>query len=926
MIHAAPRPTWQLRTLVLAAVVALTACGGGGGGGAVFPFVPPPPTDTAPPPVQPPPPAPTCAAAIPADAPLAAIPAVQGTGHLSPMAEQAVTVRGVVVGDFQATGTGDPRLNGFFVQSLVPDADPLTSEGLFVYAPANATRVAVGDYVQVSGTVTEFGQTAGAGAKPDSITQIAGSSDKPVAVSICGSGLAIAPTPITLPVADESTLERYEGMLVEIAQPLAVSELFELGRYGQLVLALNGRQFNPTNGNAAATHEQNLLARIVLDDGGSRQNPNPIPYLSAAGTDGTRRMGDTTQKVTGILSHNFAAYRIQPTEATSFAQANPRPATAPAVGGALKVASLNVLNYFTTFQNGENAAGQTGQGCTLGSEAPSAGNCRGANNRTEFDRQQAKIVAAIAGLDADVIGLMEIQNTDVATDNLVAALNAKLGAGTYASVRSGSFGTDAIKVDILYKPAKVQRVGGLVFPTGTDLTDYVAPSGRPPLAQRFSAVGNHGGFWFVVNHLKSKGSCPGTGDIDLGQGCFNLARTKQATALNSFVAKLKAQGEADVLMMGDFNSYLLEDPTKVLESAGNESLLKRMPANDRYTYVFGGETGALDHAYASGSLATQVAGVGVWHINADEPTALDYNTDFTTDDRYAPTPFRASDHDPVLVGLNLAADAAVTLPILGGTIPATAKAGESYGVTITEALPGGTATLSSLSVDWGDGSAATTAPGAGTVTHTYAAAGSFEVVITLTNSAGQTATRSGTVAVSKIVVVPPGPPDLFFSEYIEGSSNNKAIELYNPTAAALDLSLYTVKLYSNGASTPTNTQVLSGTLAAGATLVLSNSGATAPFKPAGSIVSSVVNYNGDDALTIEKSGTVIDRIGQVGVDPGNEWKSDAISTLNQTLRRKPEVKAGDRNPLLPFDPAEQWGPAVPLPIDTSDGLGSHTVD
>lgn len=209
------------------------------------------------------------------------------------------------------------------------------------------------------------------------------------------------------------------------------------------------------------------------------------------------------------------------------------------------------------------------------------------------------------------------------------------------------------------------------------------------------------------------------------------------------------------------------------------------------------------------------------------------------------------------------------------------------------------------------------------MTHTYAAAGSFDVVITLTNSAGQTATRSGTVAVSKIVVVPPGPPDLFFSEYIEGSSNNKAIELYNPTAATLDLSLYTVKLYSNGASTATNTQVLSGTLAPGATLVLSNSGATTPFKPAGSIVSSVVNYNGDDALTIEKSGTVIDRIGQVGVDPGTEWKSGSVSTLDQTLRRKPTVKAGDRNPLLPFDPAEQWDS---FPINTSDGLGSHTVN
>ncbi|MDA7418016.1 ExeM/NucH family extracellular endonuclease [Xenophilus arseniciresistens] len=911
--------------MILAAALALSACGGGGNGGAVFPFLPSPPTDgTQPPVVQPPVPAPTCAVAIPADAPLTAIPEIQGTGDRSPMADQtAATVRGVVVGDFQAIPNGDTRLNGFFVQSLVPDADPLSSEGLFVYAPSNATRVKVGDYVQVSGAVTEYGQTAGANAKPDSLTQIAGTVDKPVAVTVCGSDIPMAATAITLPVESETTLERYEGMLVEIAQPLAVSELFELGRYGQMVLALNGRQFNPTNGNAAATHAQNLLARIVLDDGNSRQNPNPIPYLSSADTHGTRRMGDMTQKVRGILSHNFAAYRIQPTEESTFVQANPRPDTAPAVGGTLKVASLNVLNYFTTFQDGTTAAGQTGQGCTLGSGAPSAGNCRGANNRTEFDRQQAKIVAAIAGLDADVIGLMEIQNTDVATDNLVAALNARLGAGTYDSVRSGSFGTDAIKVDILYKPARVQRVGGLVFPTGTDLTDYVAPSGRPPLAQRFAVVGNNGGFWFVVNHFKSKGSCPSTGDVDQGQGCFNLARTQQATALSSFVDKLKAQGESDVLMMGDFNSYLLEDPTRVFEAAGHESLLKRLPANDRYTYVFGGETGSLDHAYASASLAGQVSGVGVWHINADEPTAIDYNTDFTTDDRYAPTPFRASDHDPVQVGLNLAADAAVTQPILGGTIPATARAGESYVVTISDAQPGGTATLTSLSVDWGDGSAPTAATGPGTVAHTYTAEGSFNVVITLTNSAGQTATQSGTVAVSRIVVIPPGAPDLFFSEYVEGSSSNKAIELYNPTSATLDLSLYAVKLYSNGASTPTNTQALSGTLAPRATLVLANSNATAAFKPAGTITSSVVNYNGDDALTLEKSGNVIDRIGQVGFDPGTEWKSGSVGTLDQTLRRKSGIQAGDPNPLQPFDPALQWDV---LPLNTSDGLGSHTTN
>jgi len=191
-----------------------------------------------------------------------------------------------------------------------------------------------------------------------------------------------------------------------------------------------------------------------------------------------------------------------------------------------------------------------------------------------------------------------------------------------------------------------------VLPAGADLAVYSAPSGRPPLAQRFAGVGNPGGFWFVVNHFKSKGGCPDSGDVDLGQGCFNAGRTRQALALSRFADQLAAQGEPDVLMMGDFNSYLLEDPARVLEAAGHESLLKRLLAADRYTYVFGGEAGALDHAYASASLRRQVSGVGVWHINADEPGRLDYRAE----GRFTPTPFRASDHDPVLVGLSLTPD------------------------------------------------------------------------------------------------------------------------------------------------------------------------------------------------------------------------------------------------------------------------------
>ena len=872
---------------------------------------------------------PACTSAVPAAAPLKDISAVQGSGHVSPLAAQNVTVRGVVVGDFQNTGTASTRLNGFFVQQAIPDADPQTSKGIFVFAPDNAVRVKAGDFVQVSGLVAEFGQTAGAAAAPDSTTQITGTTAAPVAISVCGSGMVLAAVQITLPVADASTLERYEGMLVEFSQPLAVTELFELGRFGQLVLAPGGRQFHPNNGNAAATHAQNLLARLVVDDGSSKQNPNPIPYLSAPDATGTRRIGDTTSKITGVLSHSFGVYRVHPTAAPNFSQANPRPATAPLVNGSLKVASFNVLNYFTTFTNGQTASGQTGQGCTLGSGSVAVGNCRGADNLNEFQRQQAKIVAAIAGLDADVVGLMEIQNTDVATVNLVAALNAKVGAGTYASVNSGTFGTDAIKVDILYKPARVQRVGGVVLPTGADLASYTAPSGRPPLAQRFASVGNNGGFWFVVNHFKSKGSCPGSGDVDLGQGCFNTGRTQQAAALNSFVDKLKAQGEPDVLMMGDFNSYLLEDPTKMLENAGHESLLKRLPASDRFTYVFGGETGALDHAYASASLRQQVSGVGVWHINADEPSVLDYNTDFNTDDRFAPTPFRASDHDPVLVGLTLAPDAAVSQPVLSATVPSSAQAAQPYSVTIVEARAGTNASVTSLSVDWGDGTAATTAPpGAGSVTHSYASAGLFNVVLTLTNSARQTATQTGAVTVTAAPVAPPVTPpgarSLFFSEYIEGSASNKALEIYNPTAAAVDLSAYTVKLFSNGASTTPFAFPLSGSLAPSQVLVLVNSGSAAPFLVAGSVAANtVVNFNGNDAVTLEKSGAVIDRIGQVGVDPGTQWSGNGVSTLNRTLRRKPTVTVGDNDFAAAFDPSLQWDGFAQ---DTASGLGAHAVN
>ena len=860
--------------VIVGLLAALSACGGGGddappaGGGGN------PPVTTLP----------DCPAAPNT---LRDITAVQGPGALSPFDGQAVTVRGVVTADFQ----GDEQLKGFFIQQPVADADPKTSEGLFVYAPGSAD-VKVGDYVQASGTVSEFksGST-----DPERLTELA----TVTAISTCGAGPTIAAREVTLPLASAGDLEAVEGMLVEFKQTLTVSEVHNLGRYGELVLSTGGRLFQANNHPGTATRDEvnaaNALAKIVLDDGAGIQNPTPIPYLSAADTNGTRRVGDTVAGVRGVMTWTADAFHVHPVAAPSFTAANPRPAAPAAVGGTLRAGSLNVLNFFTTLSQ------------------------RGANTADELVRQRAKLVETIVGLDADALGLMEIENNGtVALADLVGAVNAKLGSNTYAWIDAGKPGTDAITVAMIYKPAHLTPIGNAMVPTDPD---FAVDGGlRPPVAQHFAAVDNLGGFWLVVNHLKSKGSCPASAtdlDADNGQGCWNVSRFRQALALQKWVTQLTdTSGEADVLMVGDFNSYLNEDPVKSLEGGGFEELLKRLPEEARYSYVFNGESGALDHAFASETLGAQVSGVTVWHVNADEPLVLDYNTEFKTDDRYAATPFRSSDHDPVLVGLTLTADAPVIVPALAATLPGSGVVGTAVSITGIAGSNG-----SALSVDWGDGTVEAPALGVTTLSHTYAAAGSFSLKLVLSGAGGLTAERSGTVVVS---AAPNSgdTPELFFSEYVEGSSNNKALEIYNPTAGTVDLTAYTVRLYANGGSAPTSSLALTGTLEPGKTLVLIHASFTTTVTLPGALKVGVVNFNGDDAVTLEKSGTVIDSFGQVGFDPGTAWTGGTLSALDRTLRRKPGIVHGSVPAAAPaaWDLSSEW---VGFPIDTFDGLGSH---
>jgi predicted extracellular nuclease len=295
---------------------------------------------------------------------------------------------------------------------------------------------------------------------------------------------------------------------------------------------------------------------------------------------------------------------------------------------------------------------------------------------TEFVRQRDKIVDELKAMNADAVGLMEIQNNgDITVGYLVDALNQAIGAPTptYAYVaKPAATGTDAIRVAMIYKPAVLTPVGGA-------LSDGDDVNNRAPIAQTFRVNANGAKFSLVVNHLKSKGGCGGAGagdtDIGDGQGCWNATRIQQAKRLfNYFIPTVvAAAGDPDVLAVGDFNSYGHEDPIAFLTDNGMVNELERFvrPNGIPYSYVFDGQSGYLDHALASGALDPQVAGVAEWHNNADEPDAIDYNLGDTADDPYVNNPFRASDHDPVVVSLNLApafADVTGSVKIVAGAL------------------------------------------------------------------------------------------------------------------------------------------------------------------------------------------------------------------------------------------------------------------
>jgi len=582
--------------------------------------------------VTPPPAMATCGA------PATHLADVQGGATTSPLAGQNVEIEAVVTADY----SGANGFSGFFVQQ--PDTQrrklPGVSEGLFIYAPGVMARA--GDLVHLVGKVEEkYGQT-----------QLTLATN---GMASCGSGYNVTPVDVTLPVADARTLSAYEGMLVRLPQTLTVSETYELGRYGSILLS-NGRLPLPTNvvapsNGAAAQAAANALNRLVLDDGSNQQNPGsvryPTPGLSATNP---LRAGYTVSGVRGVLEKRYNAWRLQPVPgaaAPAFnAAANSR-AGAPArhAQADVRVASFNVLNYFN------------GDGKGAGFDDP---NNRGAKTQAEFERQEAKIVAAIRALDADVVGLMEIENDGYGELSAIRRLTSQLGADwRYVDPGVPKLGSDAITVAMVYNSRTVQ-------PVGVPATLAIDDKNRQPLARSFRRVGGAQNFTVVVNHLKSKGCTGATGkDADQGDGqsCWNPTRVRAAALIADWLATAPT-GVSDVgkLLIGDLNSYAKEDPVLLLADKGYADMVEKFVGKDAYSYVYGGESGYIDHALATSGLAERVRAVHEWHINADEPIALEYSFAYKSAEQqqtfYAPDAYRSSDHDPVLVDLALNTQAA----------------------------------------------------------------------------------------------------------------------------------------------------------------------------------------------------------------------------------------------------------------------------
>ncbi len=705
------------------------------------------------------------------DVALTAISAIQGSGRASASVGQAVTIEGVVTGDFQTADADAGRnLGGFFVQALAADGNPLTSDGIFVFQNDNATLlrdVQVGDIVRVTGAVMEFARFANQRTANLTETQIEVSNSTTgiqvvtagaytqaqvngtFAVDIDLPSVATLTNAGGLVIAD---LEQYEGMLVRFPNTFTISEGFNLDRFNEIRAIEGAQAYQYTQDNLpSVAGNQAYVAEvasrtITIDDGLRVQNAPPTLFGTALTTGNTPQIGDSFSGLVGNVrfgdgssgtqadnlsngtSNTTQTYRILPQNTPTITDTQTRDAAPGRDGGDLKVASANLLNYFVTL--GTALTGPPGQ----------QQSARGATNSAEFARQQEKLFTALEQLDADVIVLNEIENngfgTGSAIRNLVDGLNAELGTpGRWAFVNpntaNGFLGGDAISVGMIYRTDKVQLaqgssaavlddsdIAGLVS-AGLLPADFLAQStkgavfngadtSRAVLVTSFQEIGSGEVFTLAGVHNKSKSGTGSGADADAGDGAgnWNNQRLLANQALDAFLrTNPTGIADPDVLLMGDFNSYARENSIRFLtDTAGWNNLIAERIGADAFSFVFDGFRGYLDYAFATDSIEALVRGVHEWNVNAPEFDAFDYNTDFGRPAGIydGSTPWRYSDHDPVVV--NLLLDPGLLVMRAGATV----FVSNSFAEATATALAGDTVVLRDQPrvADWAAGTIA----------------------------------------------------------------------------------------------------------------------------------------------------------------------------------------------------------------------------
>ncbi len=666
---------------------------------------------------------------------------IQGEGDASALIGEQVSVTAIV------TYVDE---DGYFIQEEDADADgnAATSEGVFVFTGrGNTGDIAVGDQVTVVGRVDEFnGETQINNA---SATVLASDQELPTAAAVLLS-----------PNITQADYEAVEGMRVSVTSgtedAMTVIENFELGRYGQITISA-GSQTQPTQlfdaetqaDEVAALAEDNANNRLVLEDGVRAQNPDGFEYIPVTADEGdngngfldagddfsagaTLRLGtEIIEAVEGVMTFTDngggtnAEFRVIVEDQITIdpdTNSGAREATPEDVGGDLQVASVNVLNYFTTLNDGS----QTGPDGDL--------NPRGARTAEDLERQTDKLADQLVTTGAEVLALQELENNgfgaDGAISTLVDAMNAEAaGRGLdvdyqfvdpTGGVGDGFIGTDAITTGIVYDANAVTLVyaDSYVFDEASaqatlDIAEILNPysppddqvldlqRNRPATVATFQC--NETGEFFTVSslHNKSKGDSDlqdvvdnalaalANGDVppdqvaiveqaiaDLqadpnfdqgdGQAYWNAVRTDASEEITAFLeneylpvasAAVGQDVSENVLIMGDFNAYAQEDPTQsIRDEGGYVDVIDEFVEGgqeDAFSFVFDGQQGTLDQAFASDGLADNITGATEWNVNAPEPGLLGYSTRFDDPGFYSDDVYRAADHDPLIVGLDL---------------------------------------------------------------------------------------------------------------------------------------------------------------------------------------------------------------------------------------------------------------------------------